>query len=204
MFRDRDDRPNVRAHLWRLFPWAVAALALVAFLVVGQLVGGAPTHHAERALLLVWLLGALAIADLSMFRRPPAWVAVLAVVALAIDVGASLADRGIDRRSEETIGTQLRSLVPKGERVVLATTDYGYFAVLAAFGRPSDALIDQTHDPRAKPETSILADHWNASERLRDQNARWLVAPSQVAFPMSLRERTRDAHLAVYELEESR
>jgi len=39
---------------------------------------------------------------------------------------------------------------------------------------------------------------------MRSQDARWLVAPAQVVFPMSLRERTRDAHLAIYELEDSR
>jgi hypothetical protein len=198
------DRETVRAHFERMLPWGVAALASVAFLVVGMLVGGAPTHHPERTLLLVWLLGVFAVADLAALRRPPHWFAALLLGALAIDWGTSLADRGIDRRSEETIGTQLRSLVPRGERVVLATTDYGYFAVQAAFARPSDALIDQTHDPREKSEASILADHWNAAERLRALGARWLVAPSQVAFPMTLRERTRDAHLAIYELDEVR
>jgi hypothetical protein len=145
-----------------------------------------------------------AVADLAALRPHAHWMTALLLGALAIDWGSSLGDRGVDRRSEETIGTQLRSLVPKGQRVVLATTDYGYFAVQAAFARPSDVVIDQTHDPREKTETSILADHWNAAERLRTLDARWLVAPSQVAFPMTLRERTRDAHLAIYELDETR
>jgi hypothetical protein len=198
------DRERVRARLRSMLAWAAAAVALFAFLLIGQLVGGAPTHHAERALLLVWLLGVFAIVEIASLRRPPAWVVLLAVAGLAIDWGSSLADRGVDRRSEETIGTQLRSLVPKGERAVVATNDYGYFAVIAAFGRPSDAVIDQTHDPRQSSETSIVADHWNAPELLRSQSARWLVAPSQIVFPMTLRERTRDAHLAIFELEEGR
>ena len=106
----------------------------------------------------------------------------------------------VDRRSEETIGTQLRSLVPKGERVHVATSDYGYFAITAAFGRPSDTIIDRTHDPRIKDEPTLLADHWSAPERLSSENARWLVAPTGIVFPMTLRHRTRDGHLAVYEL----
>jgi hypothetical protein len=197
----RGDRAAIVQRLSRMLPWGVAALLLLLFLVVGQLVGGAPTHHPERALLVVWLLATYAVADLVAVEKPPLWLSLAAVALLAADYHFSLADPGVDRRSEETIGTQLRSLVPKGERVHLATNDYGYFAILAAFGRPSDAVVDRTHDPRVKDEISLLSDRWNAADRLHAENARWLVAPTGIVFPMVLRHRTRDGQLAVYELE---
>jgi hypothetical protein len=195
-----ENRSAVVARLSRMRPWGVAALVLFAFLVVGQLVGGAPTHHPERALLVVWLLGVFAVCDLATIERPRLSLALAACALLALDYRVALADHGVDRRSEETIGTQLRSLVPRGERVHVATNDYGYFAIMAAFGRASDTIVDRTHDPRVKDEPSLLADHWNAPERLASENARWLVAPTGLVFPMTLRRRTRDGHLAVYEL----
>jgi hypothetical protein len=195
-----EHRSAIRTSLARMLPWGVAALLLLAFLVVGQLVGGAPTHHPERALLVVWLLGVFAVADLTAKVRPPLWLAIVACALLAVDYRLALADHGVDRRSEETIGTQLRSLVPKGERVHVATKDYGYFAVIAAFGRPSDVLVDRSHDPRLKDEPTILADRWSGPERLMSEDARWLVAPTGVVFPMVLRHRTREGQLAVYEL----
>jgi hypothetical protein len=196
-----NDRDELRRRLARYVPFGIAALALAAFLSIGDLVGGAPTHHPERVLLVVWLACALAAADLATVVRPPPALVAVVVLLLALDYRATLADRGVDRRSEETSGAQLRSLVPRGEHVVVATTDYGYFAVIAAFGRPSDAIVDLSHDPRVKSEKSIVADHWHAPDHLRQEGARWLVAPSTAVFPMALRERTRDATLAIYELE---
>jgi hypothetical protein len=196
----RANRAAIVERLARMTPWAFAAALLVAFLFAGQLLGGAPTHHAERALLVVWLLAVFAVVDLASIEIPPLWLVLAACALLAFDYRATLADHGVDRRSEEVIGTQLRSLVPKGERVHVATNDYGYFAILAAFGRPSDAVVDRTHDPRLKAESSLLADHWNAADRMKSENTRWLVAPTGIVFPVALRHRTRDGQLAVYEL----
>jgi Dolichyl-phosphate-mannose-protein mannosyltransferase len=194
------NRADIAARLLRMRPWGVAGLLLFAFLVIGQLMGGAPTHHPERALLVVWLLATLAIFDLAKVVKAPSWLTFAALTLLAADYHFALADHGVDRRSEEAIGTQLRSLVPKGERVHVATNDYGYFAILAAFARPPDAVVDQTHDPRIPNEPSLLKDHWNAPDRMRSENTRWLVAPTGIVFPMTLRHRTRDGQLAVYEL----
>jgi hypothetical protein len=200
----RRDRAALRAHLARMRPWGVASALLIVFLLAGALLGGAPTHHPERTLLVVWLLATFAVVDLTTLVRPPVWLAIVVAPLLAVDYRGVLADGGVDRRAEETIGTQLRSLVPRGERAFVATIDYGYFAVTAAFGRPWDVVIDQTHDPRISNERTLLADRWNAAERLQSEGATWLVAPSDVVFPMSLRQRTRDARLSVYELGRSR
>jgi uncharacterized membrane protein YsdA (DUF1294 family) len=198
-----DDRARAKQHMKRFLPWVLAAAALVGFLAVGQLVGGAPTHHPGRPLLLLWLLATLAAVDLSLVRRPPLWLAAPIALVLVLDYRWELSDHGVDRRPEETAGTQLRSLVPRGERVHVATNDYGYFAVMAAFGRPGDTIVDQTHDPRIRNEETLLGDRWNAPERLRAEGASWLVAPSTIVLPMALREHAR-GQLAIYELDASR
>jgi hypothetical protein len=197
-------RKPARRNLARFAPWAASAAALLVFLLAGQLAGGAPTHHAERALLAVWLLATLAVVDLSSIvstrlLRSRAWIGVAFALLLALDYRSTFADGGIRRDNEERVGQQLRALVPRGERVFAATTDYGHFAVMAAFGRPYDVALD-SHDPRIKSSTAVLRDPWNAVVRLRAENASWLVAPSAVVFPIALQERMRDGPLVIYEL----
>ena len=46
----------------------ILLLALLVFLVVGDLRDGAPTHHAERAVLAIWLAGAVLTGDLGPAR----------------------------------------------------------------------------------------------------------------------------------------
>ena len=67
----------------RYLSWGAGAVALLAFLVVGDFLGGAPTHHPERALLLIWLLATLLVIDLLRVRPLPRWFAA-PVVALAM------------------------------------------------------------------------------------------------------------------------
>jgi hypothetical protein len=197
-------RKPARRNLRRFAPWAASAAALVVFLVAGQLAGGAPTHHPERALLAIWLLATLAVVDLSSIvstrlLRSRAWIGVAFALLLALDYRSTFSDGGVRRDNEERVGQQLRALVPRGERVFAATSDYGYFAVIAAFGRPHDVAVD-SHDPRIKSSTAVLHDPWNAVVRLRAENASWLVAPSTVVFPLALQERMRDGPLVIYEL----
>jgi hypothetical protein len=198
-FLRANDRPAALAYLARFRGWCGCAAALLVFLLAGQAMGGAPTHHSERALLVVWLMATLAAVDLAAMLRPPFWRVAPVVLLLAVDCRNTLADRGVRREAEEHAGKQLHALVPRGERVFAATTDYGYFAIMAAFGRPADVAID-SQDPRVKTSTTLLRDPWNAVVRLRAENASWLVAPSNVVFPLTLQERIRDGHLVVYEL----
>jgi len=74
---------------------------------------------------------------------------------------------------------------------------------MAAFGRPGDVAVD-SQDPRSKTTTTLLRDPWNATVRLRAENASWLVAPSSVVFPLMLQERMRDGPLVIYELDQRR
>jgi hypothetical protein len=135
--------------------------------------------------------------------RPWAWMGIAVTVLLAFDYVDTFSDRGVRRDTEEHVGRQLRALVPRGERVFAATSDYGYFAIMAAFGRPDDVAVD-SHDPRFKSNTTVLRDPWNATVRLRAENASWLVAPSTVVFPLALKERMRDGPLVIYELNPTR
>ena len=197
-------RQAARRKLARFAPWGACAAALVIFLLAGQLAGGAPTHHPERALLVVWLLATLAVVDLaSVVRakalRSRAWIGIAVAILLALDYRSTFSDGGIRRDNEERVGQQLRALVPRDERVFAATSDYGYFAIMAAFGRPYDVATD-SHDPRAKGTMTLLRDPWNAVVRLRAENASWLVAPSNVVFPLALQERMRNGPLVIYEL----
>ena len=197
------DRAASLENLARFRAWGISAALLVVFLLAGQVAGGAPTHHPERALLLVWLLATLAVVDLATAVRPRAWLAVPVVLLFLLDYRNTLEDRGVRREMEERAGQQLRALVPLGERVFTATNDYGYFAIMAAFGRPQDVVVD-SQDPRVKSSSTLLRDPWNAVVRMRAENAFWLVAPSSLVFPLALQERMRDGPLVIYELNQRR
>jgi hypothetical protein len=188
-----------RRNLAKFGAWGAAAAALLVFLLAGQVAGGAPTHHPERALLVIWLLSIFAVVELYPSNRERVWLAIPVLLLLLVDVRTTFADRGIFRAQEERVGEQLRALVPRGERAFAATSDYGYFAIMAAFGRPIDVALDP-QDPRSKSNAALLRDPWNAVVRLRAENASWLVAPSSVVFPLALQERMRDGPLVIYEL----
>jgi hypothetical protein len=199
----RRDRAEARQQLARYRPWAIAAAALVVFLLAGQFLGGAPTHHPERTLLVVWMLAAFVAVDLAWHGRAPRWLALPVLALLALDYRVELTDSGFHRDQEELAGSHLHALVPAGQRVFIATPDYGYFAVMAAWARPSDTAYE-TRDPRAKTDKPLLADRWNAPARLKAENAQWLVAPSGAVFPLSLRERSHVGSLVIYELDATR
>lgn len=172
---------------------ALGALAVLAFLLTGALLGGAPTHHPERTLLVVWLLAAMALPHLLQeLRWPPLHVqgpaanamvmgfAGLFVVGVLRDTHLAI-EAPAKRHEEEKVGRLLRTVVPESERVLVATEDYGYFAVMAAFGRPEDVIVDRTHDPRAGREVSLLRD----PEATADAGARFVLAR---ALPEGARE----------------
>ena len=175
-------------------PLLLAALQLFA-LILGDVRDGAPTHHPERALLgpatIVLFasadaFGALLAGERSSARRNR--LAAIATAALVLWIGTRLfrSLRWYDaapRPREVSAGRALDVATPKGSRALLDTRDlpggapdYGYYAMLAAFGRPLDAEVDRDQDPR-KPR---LASSFQASDSLRARtamtNARVLLA----------------------------
>jgi hypothetical protein len=181
--------------------WTVplaGVVLLVLFLSAGAYAGGAPTHHVGRTLLLVWLLSAIALVDLAAIAARGVQRLVVALVALGSCLGfPHELEATLDRRDEVLAGTELARLMAPGDRVLVATEDYGYFAVQAALGRPADASVDRTHDPRAAGEASSLRDGSALLSRLDREGATWLVAPSDVVVS-GLAAVTTRGRLSVY------
>jgi hypothetical protein len=132
---------------WTL-PLAACA-ATVAFLIYGDLRDGAPTHHPERALLGVWIILAAFGADAvgARLQAPPhrraasAATAAFAAVALLDAWGATKPPGSMpseDRTQQIARGLALR---PYGIRV--APCRYEHFALLAAYGAPERAEVEE-------------------------------------------------------------
>ena len=172
-----------------------ALAALVLFLVLGDLRGGAPTHHPERALLSLWLIApALGLhllqehvaairkarpapdASASPWRTPIPFVLAFAVfltLGLRAEPGAFA-----NRTEEERLG---RALAETKGQVVLFTPDYGYFAVQAASGAPSRFHLVDRNDPR-DPRSTISAEE-RTRAALEETRAPWAVVPLGLVVP---------------------
>lgn len=158
----------------------LGAVALLAFLMLGALRDGAPTHHPERPLLLVWLLAALlaghAVSSLWPARRSWLYAGAVAVVGLfLLRPVVTRRDSFIDRSAELEIGALSRTVATAG-KLLVDTGDYGYFAIIAGYRDVARAQPLEQYDPRQK-----RFEPWSSREsllrRLRAAEARWLIAP---------------------------
>ena len=142
--------------------WARPA-ALAALLVVGLALAsardGAPTHHPERAVLVVLLMAGVLVGGLghALARGAPprARLRLGAAVLLAVAAAGFVvryrigAREGFDGRDDQVaIGRAAAARVRPGDRVLLEVIDYGHLAFIAAMGRPEDVVIDRDIDPR--------------------------------------------------------
>jgi hypothetical protein len=167
----------------------IALTALLAFLIVGEMRGGAPTHHAERTLLSAWLAGCVFAGD-SLSRGALAWVAsqrsrkgplagvaglfaALLAVTLLVRPAISRIEPAASREHEVDIGSAARRLLAPTDTLLVDTPDYGFYAVIAAFGRPENARPIDDHDPR-HPR---VPDPFQSPEDLGRKLADWLVTP---------------------------
>lgn len=140
-------------------PWVPLGVMFVT-LVLSALRSGAPTHHPERALLSIWLLGALTTARL-LDRSALDHARLRKTLVVGILLGFSLRLGGAferqpfaDRSPEERLGSRLgRKLTSASDPIGLSLSDYGYFAVMAAAEHPGRFTIFETHDPREVGET---------------------------------------------------
>lgn len=154
---------------WR---WPAAATAAVlVFLIAGDLKDGAPTHHPERALcILWWVLTACGADALAMaFARPPK-TAIRAVAVCAAGVGLawciSLPSRyrgapgtsAWDRREAQIA----RGYDMRARRVAAADVTpcaFEHFALIAAWGQPERATVRApTHEPPT-PDCPRVVEH---------------------------------------------
>jgi len=170
---------------WRSYqrPLIVALLQL-AFLSVAMIKDGAPTHHPERALLVHLLLCALLVGNLSAALLPKA-DRILRFVAFGAATGVLITSivivrrwfRGEDftvRQDEVETGLFARATLPAGEKILVDVVDYGYFAFVAAFGRPEDAILDRNLDPRQSQVGSSFQDLETLRRKIDETHARWI------------------------------
>jgi hypothetical protein len=172
-------------------------------LVAGDVRDGAPTHHPERALLGPALVVLFAAADAvggafaSLPRRRAAAFALCAVAAyggwVAVRLQRSLRWYEAAPRLREVAAGRALTALPSGTRVLIDTRDfpgggldYGYYAVLAAFGRPADAVVDRDQDPRKPRRPSAFSDATTLDARRRETQTRaglvWGAARLDVAL----------------------
>lgn len=180
----------------------LGALGLMLLLLtLSELRGGAPTHHAERTVVSVWIFGGLLTATLAERlrhalparspERPALYVACAIAFACSALFGRAPAPF-VDRSAEERIG----HAIPEGARVVIATNDFGYLAVMAAAGRPSRFTVVDTNDPRLARDRAPLATR--AIRMASEQRATHLVLPSETT-PHSYHPTVQIGALALFE-----
>jgi hypothetical protein len=175
-----------RTLLQRFARPALAAGALIAFLMAGELSGGGPTHHAARAVLPVWFLIALAIGS-SLERRGAdalgrswAWLgSVLALVGLGWIFRAGTPPAFADRSEAVAIGTRARELGAPG--LFIDTPDYSYLAVTAAYRRPNAAEPFDDRDPRHERAADPFASEHALRSRILARPEAWLVVSREHA-----------------------
>jgi len=184
---------------WRRFARPLAmTLVQIAALSVAMVKDGAPTHHPERAVLSALLLMALFAGDAALrFARAASLRARSALGAcclLAMMLGPLWVRRwfpgdGMSAREDEVaIGHAAREVTRPGEKVLVEVVDYGYFAVVAALGRPEDAVLDRTIDPREPRKGSSFDEASALAMRLRDAGARGVIGRVSTATRAALGE----------------
>lgn len=151
---------------------AVAMGALLAFLIVGSVQDGVPTHHAARVLLPLWLFGSvIAGRELDRLARSRSAAASAAIVATACASALLVSCESArhygfaERELELEAGRAARQA--KSGALVIDTRDFGYFAVQAGFGRPSDSSVLDEHDPRRPRARPVAATDFDAALRSR-------------------------------------
>lgn len=141
---------------------AVAVCALLAFLIVGSVQDGVPTHHAARVLLPLWLFGSVIAGNeldrLAQSRSASSTAAFHALYAVALFVSCASARRyGFAERELELEAGRSARRYAKSGMLVIDTPDFGYFAVQAGFGRPRDSRVLDEHDPRRPRARPVAA-----------------------------------------------
>ena len=162
-------------------------LALLAFLIAGDVRDSSATHHAERTLLAIWFAAAVLFGDLAprVLRKSKAGThAVIVAAGTFAFVGATTMirpwfarrDSFIDRSAQLAIGAQARTLgASRANPLVIDTPDFAFYAVIAGAGGPAIARPLSDRDPRKEKEADPFASSQSLRERLTLENARWLV-----------------------------
>jgi hypothetical protein len=173
--------------------WIVAGVCLLA-LTLSAAREGAPTHHAERAVLVVFLFGAVFTAAVAaeLLRsmslaasavRTGAVVGASVLAGLLVRSRPSVEAPSVDRSAETTVGEAASRRLSRGSRLLIEVLDYGYFAVIAAFGRPEDAITDRDPDPRKAATSSSFERTADLEAKLEQTGAAAIVARQRSLMP---------------------
>ena len=145
--------PTLRKR-WRVPLFAMGAM--LAFLVYGDVHDGAPTHHAERALIgAIWVVAGFGLDAAHTLTARFAWlrpqresyvvgVAVAGAIAWGADTLATWRDYpggSVDERRDAQIATGQKLRDAGGTAIDVVPCAYEHFALLAAFGSPERARI---------------------------------------------------------------
>jgi len=164
---------------------ALMLLAILGGLSLAALPGGAPTHHAGRALLAIWLVMAIfagAGARAALHSKRATRIGFTVVTLTAMLLGAFMLrpwyarpDSYTARAAETEIGAAVAKQAPAASVVLLEAIDYGFFAVQAGSGRPDDFVLDRSLDPR----NAVAASSFNSPRALRtralEANAQYVL-----------------------------
>lgn len=177
-------RASRRAMRRSALPLIGCAFVLAA-LLIADFAGGAPTHHPERSLLSVWLVGWIVVVDGladTMAKLRPAVSASVAGVVCALIIALSVehvlsvrSSYGVDRSYEVRTGSWLRANVADTDRVLVDPHDFGYFAIVAAFGVPERVKLSRSIDPRHARVPSGFESEQALRARVASDGIRWLV-----------------------------
>ncbi|HEX2672416.1 MAG TPA: hypothetical protein VHM25_16155, partial [Polyangiaceae bacterium] len=137
---------------------ALALAAMLAFLILGSVRDGVPTHHAARVLLPLWFFGCVVAGreftrratDAGGQRRVVIVLAAIASIPLFEGVRLPTNEAFAQRALELEAGDAARMETKLG--LAIDTDDYGYFAVQTGFGTPIGTTVLDDHDPR-RPKT---------------------------------------------------
>lgn len=143
----RGSRETIRSELESFERAALISLFLFLALTVSSIRGGAPTHHPERALLVIHLLMAMVTGALlvrvyraRLFGEPRRLVIgllCLAPVLYMLRFWVLYRESFAHRREELAIGKRIvKALPPDGRVLQLDPPDYGHYAIAAGSGEP--------------------------------------------------------------------
>ncbi|MEZ4441040.1 MAG: hypothetical protein R3B72_18220 [Polyangiaceae bacterium] len=155
----------------------LAAATLLAGLTLAALPGGAPTHHAGRALLTLWLLAALYLGRAALTPLAFAWRRVLLPAIPTLLVLGALILRPwyarLDSWSPRPHATTIGAAAARATTgpILLEVRDYAFFAVEAGSGAPWRFVEDRSIDPRKPPEPSSFATPDRLQARASTQSA---------------------------------
>ncbi len=189
----------------RLRRCALALLGLLAFLMLGSIRDGVPTHHVARVLLPIWFFGSVLAGARSALLAAKCSAPVRVVFGFAVlgwtwlTTPFSLPGYSLAQRSAELeAGMAARGLTDRA--LSIDTADYGYFAVQAGFGTPLGTSVLDDHDPR-RPHASPFRSTVALDRELRAEGAHFAVVTAPHASLLDPRcvTRWRNASFLLFE-----